>query len=251
MDMKRGLMLTAVLFLVFAFCTTAGANLIQHGDFEDNPTIYYPEFTLGTSATGVWYGLADWTVETGGPLGSVYYFDHEGGDGGDYKAFQPVDTSAMSLAGQEITLSFDYIYEQGDWDIQSMGVAVVGLSGTGAQYGGFQGAGYDGWDSSWTWWSPGYDASTERDVLGTLSLLTTSGSGDWGSDSLTVLLGKDYDALIAVFAASTWDLAPSGIEGLRGIDNVSLAVPEPATMLLLGAGLIGLAGLGRKKFFKK
>ena len=37
-------------------------------------------------------------------------------------------------------------------------------------------------------------------------------------------------------------------DSIRGID--SIPIPEPASMLLLGIGMVGLAGIGRKKFKK-
>lgn len=215
--MKKILMLLLVTLLLGWGGTTASANLITDPSFESNDGVsnfdYWSETASGVSV--------DTYARTG-----IYAAEL------DLNAAVTQNFTFTEAGTYEYGAYFTFFTEAplGGWPSDRPGVTTT-------VYGPDPDEHYativnidDTLPTTWT----GIDNNILRSDWYLISGTFTIGAADLGAGLLNIYL-QSYEGL-------SWVVVD---------DAFVKSVPEPATMLLLGSGFLGLAVVGRKKFFKK
>lgn len=230
--MKNLLVVFALLLAVATMMTPAfGAPLLSE-EFGASSTI-------NGSGNGIFFNgdnLDQW-------LGFAWFITN---DGTDYFAKHPElssdetnlmfrGISATSIApGASLTLDFEFITEGSRDGIVYVAGLNSGVHSLDPYAGWFDGENPSGW--------PPADVSDGVVLLkGELD-----GGLPWTPAHFAFNVPNQYDALVVGFVMG-------GTSGFRAVDSIDLQiapVPEPGTLMLLGSGLIGLAGYGKRRFKK-
>lgn len=223
----RSTLLAGILLCGVAVPGVTSANLITNGSFETptTPTTNYLQYFSGSSFDG-------WTVV--GAAGNVALvssaytsvgFSFPAQDGNqwlDLTGLSNTKTGIQQAVGTSIGTDYDLSFWVGN-QIDSSGVN-YGISSTvevlldGASLGSFTNSGGDATTKiqNWKQFTLSFTASSTSSVI---QFLNSDGVGD----------------------------STNGLDNVALLAQGSAPVPEPATMLLFGAGIAGLAAVGRRK----
>jgi hypothetical protein len=246
---KMSSIVSPALALALGLSSVARANLVSNGSFESVTDLSNnPISTGGQVTTNVL--LTDWTVPSGGytfvfPAGSA---DTTGvpGQYGTLSLWGPNNGSANGLPASSPD-GGNFVGQDGAYQDQPIQQTVSGLT-VGQQYSvsfywaAAQQEGYTG--ATTEQWQVSLGSETET-TAATLSIPSMGFSG-WQQTTLTFTADSTSDVL-SFLAFGT----PSGVPPFALLDGVDMeAVPEPSTVLLLGAGLAGLGLLQLRRRMK-